>query len=132
MVDHFDYPAVCRALIWPRQCAGPSKYVITNCFGCSNLPGRFDRVVAPVGSGGIPIAPNHAGGTGSPGPLLSWHPPRFMTIPLHHTLTHTQEMEILIKDFQEHNRRKEALLNLPSLQGTLLTINGENETKIRH
>jgi hypothetical protein len=38
-----------------------------------------------------------------------------------------------MKDLHEHNRRKrEALLNLPSLESTLPTINGETGTRIRH
>jgi hypothetical protein len=49
------------------------------------------------------------------------------------TLIHVKGRESAIKNFEEHNRRKrEALLNLSSLQGTLSTIKGELGTKIRH
>jgi hypothetical protein len=45
----------------------------------------------------------------------------------HRPLTHIPEIEPVINDFQEHNhRRREALLNLPALQSTLWTINGES------
>jgi hypothetical protein len=68
-----------------------------------------------------------------PRPVLSLYLHRFITIPLHHTLTHFRELETLINGFHEPNRRRrEALLNLPSLQRTLSTINGERGTKIRH
>jgi hypothetical protein len=39
-------------------------------------------------------------------PLLSRHPHRFITILLHHTLTHIQEIETLIKDFEEYKGRR--------------------------
>jgi hypothetical protein len=48
-------------------------------------------------------------GKESPRPLLPRHPHRFITIPLHHTLTHIHEIETLIKDFEEYNGRRRGM-----------------------
>jgi hypothetical protein len=56
-----------------------------------------------------PYTNTNTEGKESPRPLLSRHPHRFIMIPLHHTLTHIQEIETLIKDFEEYNRRRKGM-----------------------
>jgi hypothetical protein len=120
-----------RPAVSGRLCKGRGRVIVamiglplfTKIFTGQNCHSPFLRPTHAYGCRdlftGIPNLHSCAGYKDSPRPLLSLHPPRFMKIPLHHTLTHIQKRETLMKDFQEQNRgRREALLNLPSLQST--------------